>query len=293
MNKTPLTAGYSLSALLFLLFSWLLLAAAAAHARESQTPAKPGIQLASRYQEQENISEFFISEKLDGVRGYWTGKQLLTRQGNIINAPVFFTIGWPNIPLDGELWLGRNRFEQVSATVRTFKAKAKDWQQIRFMLFDLPGHKGTFSERIKAMRAIVTATNNPYLNMISQEKLSSVGSLQARLKQVVDNGGEGLMLHHQDAYYQNGRNALVMKLKQYQDAEAVVLAHNPGTGKYLDKLGSLLVKTSEGIVFKIGTGFSDQEREFPPPIGSTITYRYTGKTKNGVPKFASFMRQRH
>ncbi|WP_281559704.1 DNA ligase [Thalassomonas sp. RHCl1] len=289
MKKIPLSAGGSLGALL----SLLLFAGANVHAGDNQAPAKPEIQLASRYQGQENISEFFISEKLDGVRGYWTGKQLLTRRGNIIKTPVFFTIGWPNIPLDGELWLGRNRFEQVSATVRTFKAKAEDWQQIRFMIFDLPDHKGTFSKRIKAMQAIVTATNNPYLKMISQEKLPSVSSLQARLKQVVDNGGEGLMLHHRDAYYQSGRNALVMKLKQYQDAEAVVLAHNPGTGKYLDKLGSLLVKTSEGIIFKIGTGFSDQEREFPPPIGSTITYRYTGKTKNGVPRFASFMRQRH
>ncbi|WDE12351.1 DNA ligase [Thalassomonas haliotis] len=291
MNKAPFAAGCYLSALLSLLLSWLV--PAAAHAGDIQVPAKPGLQLATRYQEQENIQEFYVSEKLDGVRGYWTGKQLVTRRGNVIKTPVFFTIGWPNFPLDGELWLGRDSFEQVSATVRTFKAKAENWQQIRFMIFDLPGHKGSFSERIKAMRAIVTATNNQNLKMIPQEKLSSLSRLQARLKEVVDNGGEGLMLHHQDAYYQTGRNALVMKLKQYQDAEAVVLAHNPGTGKYTDKLGSLLVKTSEGIVFKIGTGFSDQQREFPPPVGSTITYRYTGKTKNGVPRFASFMRQRH
>jgi len=254
---------------------------------------KPEVQLASRYQGQENIREFYVSEKLDGVRGYWDGKQLMTRRGNIINTPVFFTIGWPDFPLDGELWLGRNRFEQVSATVRTHKPKAEDWRQIRFMIFDLPEHKGTFAERIKAMKAIVVATSNPNLEMIPQEKLSSVDRLQARLQQVVDHGGEGLMLHHRDAYYQTGRNARLMKLKQYQDGEAVVLAHNPGTGKYADKLGSLLVKTSEGIVFKIGTGFSDQERELPPPVGSTITYRYTGKTKNGVPKFASFMRRRY
>lgn len=289
MKTPPLANGCYLS----VLFALLLLAAATAHALDTQAPAKPEIQLATRYQEQENISEFFISEKLDGVRGYWNGEQLLTRRGNLIKTPVFFTIGWPNFPLDGELWLGRNNFEQVSATARTHKAKAQDWQQIRFMLFDLPEHKGTFSERIKAMRAIVVATSNPSLKMIPQEKLPSVTHLQARLKKVVDNGGEGLMLHHQDAYYQSGRNALVMKLKQYQDAEAIVLAHNPGTGKYTDKLGSLLVKTNEGIVFKIGTGFSDREREFPPPVGSTITYRYTGKTKNGVPRFASFMRQRH
>ncbi|WDE04917.1 DNA ligase [Thalassomonas viridans] len=286
MNKT-------LPALCHLLVALLLLLPHNGHSAGLPATAKPDIQLASRYQGQENVREYYVSEKLDGVRGYWTGKQLITRQGHLISPPIFFTIGWPDFPLDGELWLGRNRFEQVSAIVRTQKAKTEDWRQIRFMLFDLPEHKGSFSERVKAMRAIVTATNSPYLAMIPQEKLSTVTALQARLKQVVDNDGEGLMLHHQNAFYQSGRNALVMKLKQYQDAEAVVLAHNPGKGKYANKLGSLLVKTSEGIIFKIGTGFSDRQRQFPPPVGSTITYRYTGKTKNGVPRFASFMRQRH
>ena len=105
-------------------------------------------------------------------------------------------------------------------------------------------------------------------------------------------GKQVIMLHRGNAHYQAKRSKDLMKLKKYQDAEAVVLQHLPGKGRNSGRLGAILVKTEDGTVFKIGSGFSDLQRETPPAIGSIITYKYIGKTQNGVPRFASFMRIR-
>ena len=81
-----------------------------------------------------------------------------------------------------------------------------------------------------------------------------------------------------------------MKLKPFVDGDASVLAHVNGKGKFQGMLGALLVETPEGIRFKIGSGFSNEERKNPPPIGAVVSYKYSGKTDAGVPKFASYLR---
>ena len=256
----------------------------------SQT--KPNIQQSIRYKELNDINQYWVSEKLDGVRGYWNGKQLLTRKGNIINAPAWFTKNWPKQAIDGELWIARQHFEQVSAIVRQHQAKNNSWNKVRFMMFDLPTHKGDFSTRIQNMQLLVQQVNSPYFRSIIQKKFTTIQALFTHLDHIVDQGGEGLMLHHQNAFYKIGRNKQLMKLKKYQDAEAIVIAHHQGKGKYKDKLGAMTVTTPAGLQFKIGSGFTDKQRANPPPIGSQITYKYFGKTQKGTPKFASFMRIR-
>jgi len=249
------------------------------------------IQLATLYRQPEDIKQYWLSEKLDGVRGYWDGKELITRQGNKINPPPWFTTNWPATPLDGELWISRSAFEATVSCVRQ-KSPDKCWKKVRFMIFDLPKHVGTFTERITQMQQIVDKANSPYLAMIEQFKCPSTTCLYATLDSITSGKGEGIMLHFEQAYYQPGRNPYLMKLKKYYDAEAVVLEHIPGKGKYQNMLGSLRVKTMDNIIFKIGTGFTNAQRRNPPEIGSTITYKYLGKTLKGVPRFASFVRIR-
>jgi len=267
---------------------------------QCQAKESPKIQLATVYKEDINkpvsIGEYFISEKLDGIRGFWNGKNLFTRGGNLIYAPVWFTQDWPNEYIDGELWSDRGEFEKISSCVRKHKPdeqqKTSCWLKIHFMMFDLPKHLGTFSQRIKQMNHLVEITNNAYLLAIKQEKINSITLLHQRLSNIVKIGGEGLMLHHQEARYKEGRSTDLMKLKQHDDAEAIVIAHLEGKGKYRNKMGALKVKIPSGLIFKIGSGFTDKQRQKPPPIGSTVTFKYIGKTARGVPKFASFLRIR-
>ncbi len=287
------SSAFRLVAASFLLFSLQLHAEKLSNIKSpalKNSIEKPPLQLASVYQQPADIAQYWVSEKLDGVRGYWDGQKLFTRNGNALPVPNWFSKNWPNTAMDGELWSARGEFEKISACVRTTKSDGSCWRALKLMVFDLPQLPLPFSQRVPLMQEIITTTNSPYLNMIKQQKVGSIERLHALLNNVVENNGEGLMLHLATASYHNGRTKNVLKLKKYQDAEAIVIAHTPGKGKFQRLLGAIKVRTPEGIEFKIGSGFSNQERQHPPKIGSIITYKYIGKTRRGVPRFASFLR---
>ena len=253
----------------------------------------PNVLLAQEYKTGIDVTQYLISEKFDGVRAIWDGSAFHTRQGNVIHAPEWFTKNLPKTPLDGELWLGRGQFDALSGAVRKDVPIDAEWQRITYNVFELPNAAGTFEVRAKHIVEIVKKVNLPHLKAVVQFRVKDEAELNLRLKQMVKNGGEGLMLHKADAAYVTGRNAALIKLKPLFDAEATVIAYTEGKGKYTGKLGALVVETADGIRFKLGTGFSDAQRENPPKIGSLVTYTYKDKTKNGKPKFASFLRLRN
>lgn len=260
-----------------------------------QSPAyakPPDILLAHVYHEGLDVREYLVSEKLDGIRAIWNGQQLISRQGNLIHAPIWFTHGFPKHALDGELWIARGEFETLSATVRQSKGDEAAWRSVRYYVFELPNAKGTFTERSKQIEQLIAQGNSRYLKAVKQFRVSDQASLKRTLDWVVAKHGEGLILHRADAPYVTGRNHALLKLKLTLDAEAKVIAYLPGKGKYLGKMGALLVQMPDGIQFKLGTGFSDADRAHPPPIGSMVTYTYRDITQKGKPKFASFLRVR-
>ncbi|PCI14409.1 MAG: DNA ligase [Thiotrichales bacterium] len=253
------------------------------------TPNQPPLPLAHTYTQGLNIKDYWLSEKLDGVRAYWDGKQLLSKQGNIYHAPAWFIANFPSQPLDGELWMKRNSFERIVSIVRD-KIPGDGWQDIRYMVFDLPLKKVAFSARISKLKNLIATLNSPYLHLVEQSRVSNHDALIKKLDEIVAAGGEGLMLHNGNALYLAGRSHDLLKVKSYQDAEARVIAHLPGKGKFKGMLGALQVETDEGKRFRLGGGFSHHERRFPPAIGTFVTYKYYGKTINGLPRFASFLR---
>ena len=267
-----------------------LLPGSVANSAES---APPPVMLANIYRPDAKLADYWVSEKLDGVRGYWDGEKLLTRGGNRINAPGWFTAGWPKISMDGELWVGRGKFAETVSIVLHQTPDDAGWRKIRFMVFDLPTHPGAFTERNEALKTLLSGVPLPWVRQVEQIKAADHVRLRAMLDRVVKNGGEGLMLHRGGSLYRAGRSDDLLKLKPYQDAEARVIGHLPGKGKYSGMLGALLVETAEGLQFRIGTGFSDADRANPPPLGSWVTYRFTGlNEKSGIPRFARFMRLR-
>ena len=253
----------------------------------------PRLMLATDYHDGIEVADYYVSEKLDGVRGHWDGRALWTRGGNRIEAPAWFTAGWPGVPMDGELWIGRGRFEQASGIVRTLGGTHPGWREVRFMVFDLPGHEGPFERRLAAMRALLDAADVAWLRPVEQRRVADEAALQARMRAVVAAGGEGLMLHHRDSRYRAGRSVGVLELKPFQDAEARVVGHTAGRGKYAGMAGALVVERADGLRFRIGSGLSDALRADPPPPGSHVTYRYNGFTASGIPRFPRFLRLRH
>lgn len=269
----------------------------AGHARPpvSVAPAagqRPVLMLAGLYTADTDLSAYWVSEKYDGVRAFWNGQHLQTRGGEAIHAPGWFTAGWPTTPMDGELWAGRGRFSHAVSTARQHVPDDAAWRALSFMVFDLPAEPGSFTHRIAAYQALVAALGQAWVVAVPQWRVSGHAQLQSQLQTAMRDSAEGLMLHKADAAYRGIRSDDLLKVKQHSDAEARVIAHVPGRGKHAGRLGALWVETPEGVRFKIGTGFSDEERQSPPTIGSQVTYRFHGLTDKGVPRFASFWRVR-
>jgi DNA ligase-1 len=256
------------------------------------TPSPAPVMLANVYHAGIMLDDYWVSEKYDGVRGYWDGEKLRARSGAVIDAPTWFTAGWPKTPMDGELWAGRGQFDLASATIRQQPADDEAWRHIRYMAFDLPAHGGTFDERIPALQELVAQLARPWVQAVPQWKLHDETELRRKLDAVTRDGGEGLVLHRGASMYRAGRSDDLLKFKLFDDAEARVVGHLPGKGKYAGMLGSLLMEAPDGTRFRIGTGFSDAQRRDPPPVGSVVTYRYQGITSGGKPRFARFMRVR-
>jgi DNA ligase-1 len=250
-------------------------------------------ELATTYKQGVALQDYLVSEKLDGVRARWTGSTLITRNHNIIHAPAEFIAQFPTVALDGELWITRGAFARTSGLVRQQNPSYEDWHSMRLMVFDLPDCQAPFAERLIALRYLLQPAPSPHLALIPQWPVANHNQLMTRLQQIEKQGGEGLMLHLKTAYYEPGRSRNVLKVKSYQDGEAVVIGHIPGSGRYQACLGALLVKNERGQQFRLGTGFTDVERcEQPPPINSLVTYKHYGVTATGLPRFASFLRIR-
>lgn len=270
-----------------LLVVWLMCSMQIARAGEP-----PSLMLATGYRGNVAVADYLVSEKLDGVRGRWDGKALWTRGGARINAPAWFTRGWPATPMDGELWIGRGQFDAASALIRSGDQNDSRWTTLHFMTFDLPDDPRPFQERVVRLQGLVAGSGNRHLRMIAQRRFSDVAALDAEFARVVQAGGEGLMLQRRDARYLPGRSDTLLKYKPFEDAEARVIAHLPGKGKYTGMLGALLVECPDGRRFRLGGGFKDAQRAAPPPVGAWVTYRYTGLTSKGLPRFPRFLRIR-
>ncbi|MBV7454189.1 DNA ligase [Acidovorax sp. sif1233] len=269
--------------------AWLAWATALPGARAADAPA---LLLANVHRPGMPLADYWVSEKYDGVRGYWDGQVLRTRGGETIAAPAWFTAGWPDTPMDGELWAGRGRFSQAQSTARQQQPDDAAWRQMRFMVFDLPRHGGTFDERLAALNALVAGIGQPWVQAVPQQRVASDAALQSLLQRTVRAGGEGLMLHRGASLYRSGRSDDLVKVKTHEDTEARVVAHLPGKGRHAGRMGALLVEMPSGQRFRLGAGFTEADRSHPPPVGSWVTYRYRGTHGGGLPRFASFVRVR-
>lgn len=251
------------------------------------------IMLPQVYSEGMDVKGWLMSEKLDGVRGYWDGKQLLSKNGNLFFPPPEFTRNFPPFPLEGELWGGRETFAQTVSIVK--KQQPHDgWLQIQFAIFDVPAAGGGCIQRLQQASDWFTQHPTRFAFVIEQKMITDNQQLQHELQRVEKLGGEGLIVRNPDSLYTIGRSDAIVKVKSYFDQEAVVVGHRKGKGRNMGRLGSLVVELLENraVRFKIGGGFSDHERENPPPVGAVISFKYYGLYPSGIPKFPSFLRVR-
>eukprot|EP00742_Colponemidia_sp_Colp-10_P005687 GILJ01006078.1.p1 GENE.GILJ01006078.1~~GILJ01006078.1.p1 ORF type:complete len:660 (-),score=88.18 GILJ01006078.1:89-2068(-) len=251
-----------------------------------------GVLLAHKYEDKIDPTGWWMSEKLDGARAYWNGEMLLSRNGKQFFAPDFYVAKFPkDCHLDGELWLGRGEFQRCMSIVRRHGGN-KLWEDITYVVFDAPNIDKPFEERYEHFCKLIGDSGSEYMRAHKHIKCKDRDALQKELERVQAKSGEGLMLRKPGSRYERTRSRTLLKVKTFSDAEAIVTSIERGSGRHSARMGALHVRTKTGITFKVGTGFSDKEREKPPKVGTIITYRYQELTKSGRPRFPAFLRVR-
>ncbi|WP_103637228.1 DNA ligase [Campylobacter concisus] len=253
----------------------------------------------------QNVSGWLASEKFDGVRAYWDGENLLSRQGKKLNAPLSFTKNFPKFALDGELYAKELKFEEIQASVMDKLPDEKAWGRLKFHIFDVPEASGGLLTRLEILAKFLKNEPNDNLIIIKQIKMRDNAQFLKFTEEIILNGGEGAVVREPNAPYERKRSKNALKFKKFKDAECEVIAVNKGSGKYANFAGSLTCKAlggkddkekagepKEGTIFKIGSGLSDKNRQDPPKIGSIITYKFQNLTANGKPRFPIFLRVR-
>ncbi|WP_314068402.1 DNA ligase [Campylobacter showae] len=254
----------------------------------------------------QSVGGWLASEKLDGVRAYWDGRNLLSRNGKILAAPGGWSAHFPPFALDGELYTARGEFEKIQSIVMDKMPSATAWSEVKFYVFDVPEASGGLLERLSELEKFIL--QNPQagqnLKIIKQVKVKDNAEFEAFAEAVIAKGGEGAVVREPNAPYERKRSKNALKYKKFKDAECEVTKVNAGTGKYVGLMGSVTCKAlsaagsnsdeqiASGVKFKIGSGFSDEERANPPKIGSIITYKYQNLTAKGLPRFPVFLRVR-
>ena len=257
----------------------------------ASTIKPPPLLLAHTWESDTDLCDWWISEKLDGVRAYWTGGQFLSRQGNVYHAPKWFIDNLPNVPLDGELWIDRKAFQQTVSIVRRHD-QSEHWRDVRFVIFDAPAAKGGFEARQEFLTTTLCEHQPQFARVLHQERCLGLQHLREELCRITSIGGEGLMLRQPGSRYEVGRSNTLLKAKLFSELDAQVVEHVTGQGRHRGRMGALHVQLANGLRFNVGTGFSDVQRETPPAIGSIIAVRYQELTDRGVPRFPSFLRVR-
>ncbi|MDX9766970.1 MAG: DNA ligase [Ectothiorhodospiraceae bacterium] len=251
----------------------------------------PRLMLATVWDRTDDPSGWWLSEKYDGVRGYWDGRQMLTRSGEVIVLPDGWRAALPPFPLDGELWAGRGRFGDTLSAVRSAQP-GPGWDDIRYLIFDAPAQQGPFERRMDVVKRWLATHPSSRIAVVAQTRCTGREHLERMLDAIEAQGGEGVMLRAAGSPYEVGRSAHLRKYKRFDDAEAKVVGYKPGQGKYADMVGSLQVELPDGTRFFVGTGLSDADRRDPPPIGSIISFKHQGWTRHGKPRFPIYWRVR-
>ena len=249
---------------------------------------KPNLLLLKTYSDQ-NISGWVMSEKLDGIRAYWDGKQLLTRSGKIIFAPKWFVKDYPSFEIDGELWTKRKDFENISSIVRDKLPNEAQWKTITYNIFEVPNAKGNLYDRLSKVKKY----ESDIIKLIPQILIKNKKHLHKYLKNIESLGGEGIVLRDPNSLYISKRTNKVLKVKSFKDAECLVIGYTKGKGKFKDLVGALKCKLKDGTIFKIGSGLKQKDRVIPPNIGDIVTFKYKEFTKYGKPRFPTFLRIRY
>ena len=286
---------------------------------------KPGMKLPKELQGDKVPLGWLLSEKFDGYRARYDHEKrcFTSRAQKGFNAPEWFKEAMiPIHNLDGELWVGRENFQEMGV-VRKKTPVPEEWLNVKYVVYDLPEYQGGFKKRIEVLKELVRLNKfrwdaikqtlpEPFCNlecpliMADQIEITSMKQFKGLYDKLVSEGAEGVMIKHPESVYEDKRSNYLLKYKPNFDAEAIIMDYSKGKGKYSGMLGGFVCKplinhdtfhsidNNEHHEFTI-SGMDDEIREnykISHPIGTIISYEHSGLTDSGKPRFARYIRKR-
>jgi DNA ligase-1 len=258
-----------------------------------------GCDLAHKWRpDKDDIKGWWMSEKLDGVRAIWDGENFLSRTGKLFHAPAWFKDGLPTTKmLDGELYIGRGLFQKTVGIVRNHREDLDEWQQITYAVFDAPMVPFGWENRIQiAQEEVKDLTNAITVTHIQARDAEHVMQVFGDIR---GQGGEGVMLRKPGSMPAFKRTRNLLKVKGVIDGLAVVHSVQPGEGRHAGRMGALCVFPTEqanGCMmqtnapeFKIGTGFTDADRERKDWVGTIVRWEAHELTNDGLPRHSRYI----
>lgn len=255
----------------------------------------------------------YITEKLDGMRVWCIidklgNIELYTRQGKLVEGCVqvehgISELGLTNVILDGELLAAGCNYDTVyKETIKRARNKNEVKTGLEFHIFDIISY-----EEYKNKNAIVRYSKRREILDVIQEnefvkivpviyKGNDIDEILSLLDEYRCKGAEGLMANIGESAYEFKRSKACLKLKVMESMDLKIVGYQEGTGKYVGKLGALIVDF-KGNKVGVGTGFSNEDRKYiydnrDSLLGRVVEVNYfeITKDKNGVEslRFPSF-----
>jgi DNA ligase-1 len=248
------------------------------------------VMLAKKYEPNKHrVLGWYMSEKLDGVRAVWNGHAFVTRNGNELKAPWRLVGPMKKLTehlganmLDGELYMGRGAFNECSGTVRRHD---DEWIGIEYHVFDIVGPQEIFFKRHRLLEDLQRKFPK-FVRLVEQKSVITIADIMQQHNIYANLGGEGLMLKNPSSLYQFKRSGDLLKVKAFEECEAMCIGWLSGEGKYLSMMGAIECELPNGMRFNCGSGFTDGDRHHGQSfVGKTITVKYFELSEYGVPRF--------
>lgn len=253
--------------------------------------------------DKQNVTGWYWSEKLDGVRALWKPELgcFMSRSDKSLNVPPSWLkmMSKVTLPLDGEFFMGRGRFSETVSAVRKKEPTEADFEGVRYSVFDhvpIPYNGGCFDERINRCGQATLQLGDPRVHTLQHRIVGCMCDMAVEYDRIISCGGEGIMFRNPHMKYEFKRSGNLLKWKSSIDGRAVIDDIQPGEGKHEGRMGALVCTDypdsppKDGLIrFKIGTGFTDSQREQEWRVGEVIRWRAMERTRDGVPRFPVFI----
>ncbi|KAM3132948.1 hypothetical protein pb186bvf_014944 [Paramecium bursaria] len=252
---------------------------------ESRGPG--GFTMPSLWDDQQDPTGYYMSEKIDGVRIMWTGCEMMTKTNHSVDFPTYFVEGWPTTYLDGMLWIGRNCFSQLTNSLRKRQADPAQWRNIKFIVFDAPMLNQPYHQRYKLVKKVLEKIKNTNLVFMPQVFCQGWDHLNIEMQYIQELQSRGIILRDPNSIYEPKKSQKFFKIRSYMEDQATVTGVPDETKSPNNpNFGEIYAKNQDGVQFKIDmTG-----KKKILNIGDVIIYQFYGKNHSNRPRFPSFVK---